>query len=132
MTNGWNVLVTVLTVIVLLETVWDIFKPLWKPEKREKQNLIQVFGFKFVCIGFAISFSFDIFAELGLHAGYPYVGYVLTGLVISRGSNIFHDKFKPFNLIPQQNAPVQYPQYQYPSQPIEYPEQNHDGGYIGY
>lgn len=44
-------------------------------------------------IGIAVSifYRLDVFALLGVTAAYPFVGYVITGLVIGRGSNYLND-----------------------------------------
>ena len=39
----------------------------------------------------AISFEVDLFATAGVHASVPYVGMVLTGILLSRGSNYLFD-----------------------------------------
>lgn len=44
-----------------------------------------------VGIAAAIAYKIDILAMAGLTAAYPYVGYVVSGLVIGRGSNYVND-----------------------------------------
>lgn len=39
----------------------------------------------------SIFYRLDLFALLGVTASYPFVGYVITGLVIGRGSNYLND-----------------------------------------
>lgn len=39
----------------------------------------------------SIFYHLDLFALLGVTAAYPFVGYVITGLVIGRGSNYLND-----------------------------------------
>ena len=38
-----------------------------------------------------LAYDFDLFAVLGVQAKIPYIGNVMTALVISRGSNYFFD-----------------------------------------
>ena len=45
-------------------------------------------------IGVALAFGIDLFEVIGIAAKVPYVGMVLTGVVISRGSNYIHDILK--------------------------------------
>ena len=45
----------------------------------------------------AINFQMDLFQSLlGLESFHPLVGYVLTGLVLGRGSNWLHDLWNRF------------------------------------
>jgi divalent metal cation (Fe/Co/Zn/Cd) transporter len=46
-----------------------------------------------LCLGYGA----DLLAALGYPAGLPYVGTVLTGLLISRGSNVFNDLVSRLN-----------------------------------
>ena len=39
----------------------------------------------------ALTYSLDFFAMIGLEARIPFVGAVLTGLIISRGANVVND-----------------------------------------
>ncbi|ABI68436.1 hypothetical protein Swol_1126 [Syntrophomonas wolfei subsp. wolfei str. Goettingen G311] len=36
----------------------------------------------------------DLFATVGLPINIPYLGLILTGIIISRGANFIHDLFK--------------------------------------
>lgn len=44
-----------------------------------------------VGIGLAIAYRADVLAMAGLVAWSPWVGYVITGIIIGRGSNYLHD-----------------------------------------
>lgn len=44
-----------------------------------------------VGIAAAVAYKIDILAMAGLTAAYPYVGFVISGLVIGRGSNYLND-----------------------------------------
>lgn len=44
----------------------------------------------------AVVYRIDLFEMLGLEASLPYVGSVLTGVLISRGSNYLFDLIKQF------------------------------------
>ena len=50
---------------------------------------------KFVALGvgilFAIVYKLDLMATFGLIGVSPYVGYVVTGIIIGRGSNYVND-----------------------------------------
>lgn len=47
----------------------------------------------------AVVYQIDLFEMLGLEASLPYVGSVLTGVLISRGSNYLFDLIKQFGSI---------------------------------
>lgn len=39
----------------------------------------------------AVNFGLDVFAYISLQSGVPFAGNVLTGILLSRGSNYFFD-----------------------------------------
>lgn len=78
---------------VIVEAIIDYVKT-WAVEKKiQWQQIIAVL------FGVAISFAYclDIPALVGIESHIAYVGNVLTGILISRGSNYIHDLYK--NLI---------------------------------
>ena len=83
----------VLVMAVIIEAIIDYVKT-WAVEKKiQWQQIIAVL------FGVVISFAYclDIPALVGIESYIPYVGNVLTGILISRGSNYIHDLYK--NLI---------------------------------
>lgn len=54
-----------------------------------KQILAAIFG-----VIVAIGYNLDFIAMFGLHSVIPYLGVILTGLAISRGSNFIADLVK--------------------------------------
>lgn len=83
----WQLFVLALLVEACIETV----KPIWQPEKR-------TVGF-FASLGVGIAASvginylagLDLFAWLGVPLSPAIAGILLTGVLISRGSNFLHD-----------------------------------------
>ena len=51
-------------------------------------------------IGAALLFGVDVFELIGITAKVPYVGMVLTGILISRGGNYIHDVLKRLGVKP--------------------------------
>ena len=47
----------------------------------------------------ALVYNVDIFALFGIKAQLPYVGSILTGVLISRGSNYIFDLMKAFQSV---------------------------------
>ena len=48
----------------------------------------------------ALNFSLDVFDYFGLYSAVPFAGRVLTGLLLSRGSNYFFDVVGILSSIP--------------------------------
>ena len=47
-------------------------------------------------IGFAMVYKLDLLAMFGFEAISPYVGYIVTGIIIGRGSNYVNDFMSRF------------------------------------
>lgn len=47
----------------------------------------------------AVTYKFDLPKYLNMESQIPYVGCILTGILISRGSNYVYDTLKVLNLI---------------------------------
>lgn len=47
----------------------------------------------------AVAYKFDLPKYLKMESQIPYVGCILTGILISRGSNYIYDTIKALNLI---------------------------------
>ena len=47
----------------------------------------------------AVAYKFDLPKYLKMESQIPYVGCILTGILISRGSNYIYDTLKALNLI---------------------------------
>lgn len=51
----------------------------------------QVLASMLLGMGCAVAFNIDLFATAGIEASVPYVGMILTGVLLSRGSNYVFD-----------------------------------------
>lgn len=80
----------VLVMAVIIEAIIAYVKT-WVVEKKIQWPQIVA-----VLFGIVISFAYglDIPALVGIKSGIAYVGNVLTGILISRGSNYIHDLYK--------------------------------------
>lgn len=76
---------------VIVESLIEVVKSFIDDGKKINWNLIVG-----ALLGVLIAFNchFDIIQTLGLDNSIPYLGYVLTGIFISRGSNFVHDIIK--------------------------------------
>lgn len=82
-------IVTIVTVALLVEAIWETLKLVWKDGKAN----VNTIGALVVGILTAILAKLDIFAMQGISLTIPFVSYVLTGILISRGANFIHDLF---------------------------------------
>lgn len=69
------------------ESIWETLKMTWR---NGKVNIDRV-GALIVGLLLAFGSSLDIMAVVGVPIVVPYLGTVLTGIVISRGANFVHD-----------------------------------------
>ncbi len=60
----------------------------------DKEFQWQIFAAMTLGIACAVAFKIDLFALTGINAQIPYFGMVLTGILLSRGSNYVFDLLK--------------------------------------
>ena len=75
---------------VVVEGIISYIKLFFVDGKVQWQNILAL------CLGVLVSISYriDIFSIVGLASSIPYVGIVLTGILISRGSNYIYEVIK--------------------------------------
>lgn len=71
----------------LVEATWETLKMTWQDGKASIDRI----GALFIGLALAFAINVDILSVAGLDSGLQYVGTVLTGILISRGSNFMHD-----------------------------------------
>jgi hypothetical protein len=78
-------------VAFLVEALIQTLKPIY-----DKQNGFNIDKIISIIVGILVCVAarVDLFAELGFMVEIPYLGYILTGVIASRGSNFVHDIFK--------------------------------------
>lgn len=80
--------VLILVVLALVgESVWETLKMTWQDGKISTDRIGAL------VVGLLITFGtgLDILALIDIPAKIPFLGMVLTGILISRGSNFIHD-----------------------------------------
>lgn len=82
-------IVTIITIALLVEAVWETLKMVWQEGKLN----VNTVGALIVGIGVSILAKIDIFAMQGISLSIPLIGWVLTGVLMSRGANFIHDLF---------------------------------------
>lgn len=82
-----NIFTSVILGALIIESTCETLKLLFI----EKQfNLIQ-FGSLVFGVVFSIAYNLDLVSLVGLSSTIPYVGCVITGILLSRGSGFIHD-----------------------------------------
>nr|WP_319488595.1 hypothetical protein [uncultured Caproiciproducens sp.] len=82
--------VTLILMAIIVEGLVTYAKTFFVGGKFQWQQLV---GIALGVIA-ALAYNVDIFALLGITSGVPYVGAILTGILISRGSNYIFDLVK--------------------------------------
>lgn len=78
-----------LVVALIVEAVWETCKMFWQDGKISVDRIGAVLFGVFLCVAAGV----DFFAMVGLPLVIPFVGAVLSGLLVSRGANFIHDLF---------------------------------------
>ena len=76
-------------IAILIEAIWENIKMIWQNGKLS----IDMIGSLVLSILVCILTRADIFPILGIGLVIPFVGNVLTGIIVSRGANFIHDLF---------------------------------------
>jgi hypothetical protein len=82
---------------LLIESVWESGKMLWADGKFSIDRL----GAIIVGVVVSLGAKLDLLDMVGIHIGIPYVGMILTGVLLSRGANFLHDIIGKINQIYQ-------------------------------
>ena len=87
---------TIIQLLILAfigEAVWETCKMFYQKGKVSIDRI----GAAIVGLLIAFGAQVDLFEMVGLVLVIPYLGYVLTGLLISRGANVVHDIWNTIN-----------------------------------
>ena len=76
-------------VAILIEAIWENIKMVWQNGKFS----IDKIGSLVISILVCILVKIDIFPIVNLSIMVPVIGSILTGIIVSRGSNFVHDLF---------------------------------------
>ena len=79
----------IIIIAILIEAVWENLKMIWQNGKFS----IDKIGALFISILTCVLVNADIFNLVGLSISIPFMGSILTGILISRGANFVHDIF---------------------------------------
>lgn len=76
-------------IAIVAESIWETIKMIGKNGQFNWDRI----GALIIGLFIAIGTGADLFQLLDIPFRFPYVGTVLTGLLISRGANFIHDLF---------------------------------------
>lgn len=89
-------LLVLVVVAILIESIWEALKPCFGGLIDAAQGrgvpidrLMSLIIALAVCLGIGV--RVDLFVLLGLSLTVPYLGLVLTAIILARGSNFVHD-----------------------------------------
>lgn len=80
---------------VIGESIWETLKMFWQEGKISNDRI----GALVVGIILVWSTDLDVMSVLGMPVRFKIIGILLTGILISRGSNFVHDIFNSVNAI---------------------------------
>jgi hypothetical protein len=78
----------ILLIAAFVEALVQTIKPVYDKEKGWNVDILVALAIaEVVCVGFGV----DLFDAAGIKAVVPYLGSVLTGILLSRGANVVHE-----------------------------------------
>lgn len=77
-------------IAILVEAIWENTKMIWK----DKKVNVNMLGALILGILVCVLAKADVFAMVGINLSIQLIGYVLTGVIVSRGANFVNDLFK--------------------------------------
>jgi len=88
-----NALVQILLLAAMGEAVWQTLKLVWEKDTTKKLGKFHPDKIGALAVGILIAFGsgLDLTAMLGIPMSIPYLGVILTGILISRGAGFVHD-----------------------------------------
>lgn len=80
-------LLMLVVVAIIAESVWETLKMTWQDGKVKVDRV----GALVVSMLIVFGTRLDMLSLLGIETVIPFLGIILTGILISRGSNFIHD-----------------------------------------
>ena len=79
----------------LIESAWEALKPAWPKAvtnwEETKGIPVDNIGIIILAISTCITANLDVFQMAGIHLSTSFLGQILTGILVSRGSNFIHE-----------------------------------------
>ena len=80
-------------IAILVEAIWENLKMIWDKNKLNINMLGSLLLSMIICVLAQI----NIFKIVGTELIVPIIGYLLTGIIVSRGANFVNDLFSKLN-----------------------------------
>lgn len=80
-------------IAILVEAIWENLKMIWDKNKLNINMLGSLLLSMIICVLAQI----NIFKIVGIELIVPIIGYLLTGIIVSRGANFVNDLFSKIN-----------------------------------
>ena len=80
-------------IAILVEAIWENLKMIWDKNKLNINMLGSLLLSMIICVLAQI----NIFKIVGIELIVPMIGYLLTGIIVSRGANFVNDLFSRLN-----------------------------------
>lgn len=80
-------------IAILVEAIWENLKMIWDKNKLNINMLGSLLLSMIICVLAQI----NIFKIVGIDLIVPIIGYLLTGIIVSRGANFVNDLFSRLN-----------------------------------
>ena len=81
-------------IAILVEAVWENLKMVYDKQKIN----VNMIGSLLLSIIVCVLAQINIFEIVGIRLIYPFIGYVLTGIICSRGANFINDLFSKLKI----------------------------------
>lgn len=81
-------------IAILVEAIWENLKMVYDKQKIN----VNMIGSLLLSIIVCVLAQINIFEIVGISLIYPVVGYVLTGIICSRGANFINDLFSKLKI----------------------------------
>lgn len=92
----------ILILAMISEAVWETFKMTWQNGKLSIDRI----GAMIIGVLIAMATGIDIMELVEIPIFIPYLGTILTGLLISRGANFIHDLLSSIGNMRQNTKPA--------------------------
>lgn len=76
-------------IAILVEAIWENLKMIWDKDKLNFNMLGSLLLSMIICVLAQI----NIFELVGIHLMFSAIGWLLTGIIVSRGANFVNDLF---------------------------------------
>lgn len=96
-----ELMLQLIVLALVVESVWETLKLVYDKDKLSKSAIGAL------CTGLvvALSVNMDVLKILGFAPVVPYVGVILTGILVSRGSNFIHELYSKYLKVKKGDTP---------------------------